>query len=371
MKTPFPDGDEYKFSNGTTRFVARPIKNTDTELYKRTSFEVFETYPNVTTKVTYRNGTIAMFNTSGFMNYIIPPEQYFYSYADGSYRFFRLNDSFIINYNNPLTTFSTILEKSVSYDFYTINSDGVKNVTYRNGTIALFTINTTDNSDIFVEYVKPPTSFFVNYKDDSATSDGIVKRTFDNGTIRYIYPAQTSSNSRQDNATATDFFDFYPNGTSRRFFKNGTVAVYFKGTFLQYDVRPDYIYIDYPTINFGDNSYQVFFFNGTRRWYSPPLTAANTARENKTGLWYTDCFPDGACNFVYRNFTLAIYVDGKFQRITTMNQTPPPAPPAPAPIITRPSQPESTSYQFVNKTGPKQQVYDPKQGGVKKYKEVK
>ena len=140
-KTSYPDGDEYKFSNGTTRLVARSIKPTDTELYKRTSFEVFETFPNASTKVTYRNGTIGMFNTSGFMYYIIPPEQYFYSYDDGSYRFFRLNDSYIINYNKPLTDKSEILEKSVSYDFYTITFDGVKNVTYRNGTIAIFSIN--------------------------------------------------------------------------------------------------------------------------------------------------------------------------------------------------------------------------------------
>ena len=120
----------------------------------------------------------------------------------------------------------------------------------------------------------------------------------------------TSANSRKDNATATDFYDFYPNGTSRRYFRNGTIAVFFQGAFLEYDVRPDNIYIDFPTIEFSDKSYEVYFFNGTRRFYPPPPTASSTVRENRTGLWYTDCFPSGQCNFVYRNFTVAIYIDG-------------------------------------------------------------
>lgn len=200
----------------------------------------------------------------------------------------------------------------------------------------------------------------MNYADDAANADGIIKRTFDNGTIRYIYPALTAASSRQDNATATDFYDFYPNGTAKRFFRNGTVGVYFKGTFIEYEVKPDYMYIDFPTVDFADKSYEVYFFNGTRRWYSPPLTAANTARENKTGLWYTDCFPTGICNFVYRNYTVAVYVDGRFTRLTTMSQPATPAPPPPPPVITQPTPPAATSYQFVNKTGPKQQVYDPK-----------
>ena len=54
-----------------------------------------------------------------------------------------------------------------------------------------------------------------------------------------------------------------------------------------------------------------------------------------------------------------------------MNQPAPPAPPAPAPVITSPAQTEPRTFQFVNKTGPKQQVFDIKQGGFKKYKEVK
>jgi hypothetical protein len=43
-----------------------------------------------------------------------------------------------------------------------------------------------------------------------------------------------------------------------------------------------------------------------------------------------------------------------------MSQPATPAPPPPPPVITQPTPPPATSYQFVNKTGPKQQVYDPK-----------
>ena len=59
--TMLPDGNEYKYSNGYSVMIARSIKESDTELYKRTSFEQFESYPNGTTVVTYRNGTIAVF----------------------------------------------------------------------------------------------------------------------------------------------------------------------------------------------------------------------------------------------------------------------------------------------------------------------
>ena len=142
-----------------------------------------------------------------------------------------MNDSSIIQFNKPLSPNPTIAERNLTYDFFTISPEGVKNVTYRNGTIALFQVNETTGNDTFVRYIRAPSSFFVNYN-DVMSPDGILKRTFENGTIRYIYPTMTSANSRKDNATATDFFDFYPNGTSRRYYKNGTIAVFFQGSLL-------------------------------------------------------------------------------------------------------------------------------------------
>ncbi len=234
-------------------------------------------------------------------------------------------------------------------------------------------MNSTDNTvtETFVRYIVSPTSFFVNYVDTNIDG-GVKRRTFENETVRDFYPVPAAGSSRYDVATALNFVDTYTNGTSRRYFRNGTIALYFKGAFLSYEVKPDQIYIDYPTTTFDDNSYELQFFNGTRRWYAPPLTAANTARENTTSLWYTDCLPTGICNFVYRNYTVAIYQDGNFVRLALMEQpTTPTTPPVVPPVV--PSTPPASEegYQYVNKTGPRMQVYDPSQGGVKKYKENK
>lgn len=97
------DGDQYTFSNGTVRMVARALRTDDTELFKRTSFEQFDQLSNGTTIVTYRNGTVAVFSATGFQYYIIPPTQFFYFYNDGSYRFQNLNDSVIYHFNKALT----------------------------------------------------------------------------------------------------------------------------------------------------------------------------------------------------------------------------------------------------------------------------
>jgi hypothetical protein len=157
----------------------------------------------------------------------------------------------------------------------------------------------------------------------------------------------------------------------KRYFYNGTIAVYFKSQLIGYDVKPAYMYIDYPRIDFDDESYELKFFNGTRRWYAPPLTASSTVKENKTGLAYTDCFGNGVCNFYYRNSTRAVYVDGQFIRIENVNTTTVPPTPPPPTVTPTPTNPSETVSVYVNKTGPKRQVYDPNQGGVKKYKETK
>ena len=93
----YDDGVEYIFSNGTDRMVAREIDiTTDTEYYIKTSFEILDKFINGTTIVTYRNGTIAVFNDSGFQYYIAPPQSYYYSFDDGRYAYQFYNDSRLI-----------------------------------------------------------------------------------------------------------------------------------------------------------------------------------------------------------------------------------------------------------------------------------
>ena len=175
--------------------IARDLTDDDTTLYKLTSFETYDKFPNGTTIVTYRNGTIAAFNDSSFLYYIKAPQSYFYSYEDGSYRYVFLNDSRILHFEKELTAESTLSEIALSIDFWIQFANGTRNVTYNNGTIALFQVNLTSGEPKFVSYVVAPTSFFVDYTDVTLES-GIKRRTFENQTVRDIYPEPTSTSTR-------------------------------------------------------------------------------------------------------------------------------------------------------------------------------
>ena len=159
----------------------------------------------------------------------------------------------------------------------------------------------------------------------------------------------------------------------RRVFNNGTIAIYFNGVLISYEVAPTEFYLDVPRNDYPDGSYEVFFLNGTKRYYpGTTINATNSAEFNRS-LLYSDCMPSGECNFYYRNGTMAVYSGGRFRGTQKIQVTPtprpvppsPPPPPPPPPSIFAPQ----TTYTYVNKTGPKKQVYDPSQGGIKKYKE--
>jgi len=83
--------------------VARALVPSDTVLFSQTSFQVYFKYPNDTTIVTYRNGTIAQFNDSGFVSYITPPAAYLYVFADNSFELQSLDGTQIYFVNFALT----------------------------------------------------------------------------------------------------------------------------------------------------------------------------------------------------------------------------------------------------------------------------
>src|SRR5690606_25576338 len=114
--------------------------------------------------------------------YIVAPESYFYYYSDGSYAYEFLSNRTIILYNHELPESPSEIEKATSLDFYIQYANGTRNATYRNGTIAIFQYNATNNTLTFVKYHKAPTAFFVDFKKETVTLDGVEfkKITFDN-----------------------------------------------------------------------------------------------------------------------------------------------------------------------------------------------
>jgi hypothetical protein len=152
---------------------------------------------------------------------------------------------------------------------------------------------------------------------------------------------------------AVHYFDKYANGTVKRYFFNGTIAVYYNGVFIRYDAKPESYYseqdfIDYPTEYKEDGSKSIYYPNGTVRTFGP--------QDSET--IYSDCFDNGTCFFYYKNGTITRWDNGMVVYSFT---------PKPANMPTTGGR--DPSYTYVDKTGPKKQAYDKSQGGKKKYKE--
>lgn len=370
------DGSTFThYSNGTTVFNNRKLNELDDIYYNMTSIDFFFESSTVVKNVLqvtqtnyYRNGTIAKFTNGLFVSYVKAPESFYYLFSDGSYEFQYYGKNQVLHYNSPLSEDAEPQERSCRYDNYTIFSNGTKRVCYRNGTIALFKYDFTSKKETFSSYERAPVDFYLPVE-ETKLDNGVLMNIFENQTVRYIYPEPTIDSTRMFNATFLRYEDHYSNGTVRKVFKNGTIAIFFNGVFLNYEVAPSVLYIDCPRNDYPDGSYELFYLNGTRRWFPPPQTINNTAKENSTALIYSDCFPNSDCYFYYKNGTVGVWNNGVFTKLMSgivVPSTPPPPAPTPTPAVT-PSTPASS--QFVNKTGPKRQVYDKSQGGIKKYKE--
>ena len=176
-----------------------------------------------------------------------------------------------------------------------------------------------------------------------------------NRTVR-VFPAPLPvTATKKQIARALFFFDKFSNGTVTKHFLNGTVATYHNGIFIRYERKPQSTYSeqdfqDYPTeINF-DGSTSTYYPNGTVRTSGP----------EGSDYIYKDCFENATCLFFNRNGTISRWEQDTFVgSFTPMPQVP----------TTTQIPGADPNYKYVNKTGPKKQVYDKSQGGKKKYKE--
>ena len=110
----------------------------DTLAYKQLSFTWFQNDPAGNTTVYYRNGTIAIFNTTGFITYIVAPTALFSVTDNGGYMYYYIATNFTVIYNKPVELELTDEEKAISYLYQDIYSNGTNRTVYRNGTIAIF-----------------------------------------------------------------------------------------------------------------------------------------------------------------------------------------------------------------------------------------
>ena len=152
--------------------------------------------------------------------------------------------------------------------------------------------------------------------------------------MRYYYRPISTEASAKEKALAVVYIEKFSNGTFKRGFLNGTIAVYHRGFFVKYDVKPIEFYtestIEKPIVEEeSDGSRKVFFTNGTVRYFESASIISDKL--------YMDCYENLTCVPLYKNGTKVRHDDGV--HVSTED--------APAPVKRDPT------YKYVDKTGPK------------------
>lgn len=151
----YDDGSvEYTYSNGTVIFYSRPLTREDDLTYKQLSFSMFRKENGMMT-VWYRNGSQALFNSTGFVRYIVAPDVIYSPIEDGGYSFYYVKTNFTVIYNKPFEEETTERARAVSFDYSEIFRNGTRRTVYRNGTIAIF-----DNRNRLTSYERAPKSIY-------------------------------------------------------------------------------------------------------------------------------------------------------------------------------------------------------------------
>jgi hypothetical protein len=157
-------------------------------------------------------------------------------------------------------------------------------ISYINGTVARF-----DASMSLVSYIVPPAYYFgevirTDYPDGSYQLQYTTNRT-----VRYFVAPLPANATLRDRAVALLYVEKFTNGTLKRAFVNGTVAVYVDGIFVKYEVKPPGFFGENKgeapvEETLDDGTRNIYFSNGTVRTFDPPA--------NQTDRIYRDCYPN-------------------------------------------------------------------------------
>jgi len=284
--------------NDTWFYFPRPLPVFATEYDKSTQISYTIRYRDASTKVFYSNRTIALFDAAGkFVSYERAPASFanFYPvsgpYADNSYwiDFTSFNNTRRFIQAPPLTSnlmsggtvlryANTSFEIATAMLFSDVFANGTVRTVYANGTIAIFRFN--GFVYLFQRYEKEPSSFFIDctrtfgvlvdantgvassmtvdlnrYPDytnaaktavDNLINNGGWWSNCTNGTRFFFGPKTDGTSSAFQQATAFVYDDVFTNRTKRRFFRNGTRAIYqsnsFLDSFVRWEIEPNSYY---------------------------------------------------------------------------------------------------------------------------------
>ncbi len=191
------DGSYFKyFSNGTQQYFGAPPTANETAEIKAFRIKSINSEPDGIQTFYYANGTVAVFNGTDFVKYLVKPTSYFITrkvtiFDDGGFLEEFSNGTNIV-YAAMLDERADELVRAYYITKEEFNSDGTGKRFYLNGTITAIKYGN------FTKYIVPPKSLYMGCV-KSASPDGETVVRCWNNTIRK-YPAFRSDETDEDRA---------------------------------------------------------------------------------------------------------------------------------------------------------------------------
>ena len=161
---------------------------------------------------------------------------------------------------------ATDFEEMTAANYSDVFENGTTFIKFYNGSYA----NIFNGS--FVNWIIKPV-YYLEDINRTDYQDGSYQIQFKkNKTVRYYLAPISDTATEKERAFALLYIEKFINGTVKRAFLNGTIAVYYNNVLVKYDVKPKKFYkestIDQPIEEEEeDGSKKIFFTNGTVRYF--------------------------------------------------------------------------------------------------------
>ena len=221
------------FNNGTQREYFPALPATASDEWKAIAAEYQDTLADGSFIITYFNGTVAHFYSTGALKGYIKKPEYFYGdvqrqdFTDGSFALLFPRNRTVRVFPAPIPETASKKEKSLALFFFDKFSNGTVTKHFQNGTVATY------HNGIFIRYESKPQSFYSeqDFQDfpTEYNADGSKSIYYPNGTVRTFGPEGSEK----------IYSDCLDNATCTVFYKNGTIARWDQDTFVgSYTPKP-------------------------------------------------------------------------------------------------------------------------------------
>ena len=133
----------------------------------------------------------------------------------------------------PLAPDASDYDKAISPEYKDTFLNGSSAIKFLNGTVVLMS-----SASVFKGYIIPPKYFYGDIIRTNFSDGSYQLQYLKNMTVRYFVSPLPTNATKKDRALALLYIDKFTNGTMKRAFANGTIAVYQNNILVKYDVKP-------------------------------------------------------------------------------------------------------------------------------------